>query len=181
MLEILFIFGVIGWLAGVAWEYLSSLAAFPTILASFVAVPLIASADYLTLIQQIGLVGLGQNRVPVPPERFYWTLYEPRLRWTLLWSGTLAIAGWWVAIDFPAALVCDGSSLTGWIAGALAMFGTARLVAHGVVYIRASQWFDKMAPWAVGICRRAMYRLSDNPDFLDSADPKRREKEKSIY
>ena len=96
-------------------------------------------------------------------------------------AGVLAVLGWATAIEWPAAIAGDASSLVGWGSGALAIMATARFVAHGVIYVRASQWFDQMAPWAVGFCRRAMYRLSDNPDFLDSADPKRREKEKSIY
>ncbi len=72
-------------------------------------------------------------------------------------------------------------SLAGWAAGLLAIFATARLAAYGTVYVRASHWFDRMAPWAVGICRRTLYRLSQNPDFLDTDDGKRREKEKSFY
>ena len=72
-------------------------------------------------------------------------------------------------------------SLAGWLAGGLAIISTSRFIAASVVYVRASQWFDKMAPWAVGICRRTMYRLSDNPDFLGPENPVQREKEKSIY
>ncbi len=181
MLEILFIFGVLGWLVGGAWEYISALAAFPTILTGMAAVPLLAGADYLTTVHRLELHGLDQARVPVPPERFYWGLHKSDLQHTLLWSGALTLLGWSAAIWWPADFAGDFRSLTGWVSGALAIMATARFVAHGVIYVRASQWFDQMAPWAVGFCRRAMYRLSDNPDFLDSVDPKRREKEKSIY
>ena len=181
MLEILFIFGVMGWLSGLAWEFLSGLAAFPTILAAFAAVPLIASADYLSTIHHLELAGLDESRVPVPPERFYWTLHRSQLLRTLGWSGPLAILAWWIALDFPADLALDSRSLLGWTSGALAIFATARFVARAIVYVRASHWFDRMAPWAVGVCRRTMYRLSDNPDFLDPANPKRRETEKTIY
>ena len=181
MLEILFIFGVIGWLAGFAWEFLSSLGAFPTILTAAAAVPMVAYADYLSIVERLELAGMAQNRVPVPPERFYWSLQRNRLRWLLFWNGLLAVAGWWVAIAYPAELSGECTSVVGWVAGGLAIFATARIVANGTVYVRASHWFDQMAPWAVGICRRTMYRLSQNPDFLDSVDVKRREKEKTIY
>ena len=75
------------------------------------------------------------------------------------------MAAWWVALDFPANLMLDARSLTGWASGAVAIFATGRFVARVIVYLRASHWFDRMAPWAVGVCRRTMYRLSDNPDF----------------
>ncbi len=181
MLEILFIFGLLGLLVGEAWEYLCSLAAFPTILTAFVAVPLVACADYLSTVHRLELAGLNQPRAPVAPERFYWLLHKPQLRRSLGWSGSLAVGFWAAAIEWPAELTCEASSLVGWMTGALAIASTARFGAHGVVYVRASHWFDKMTPWAVGLCRRTMYRLSDNPDFLDPADLGRREKEKSIY
>lgn len=181
MLEILFIFGVFGWLVGAFWEYLASLAAFPTILTAFAAVPLMACADYLSTVHQLELEGLNQRRVPIPPERFYWTLHKSRLQRALLWSGPLAVIAWSAALWWPADAAYDFPSLAGWVSGAVAISATARFVAHGIVYVRASHWFDRMTPWAVGICRRTMYRLSDNPDFLDPADLKRREQEKSIY
>ena len=181
MLEILFIFGLLGWLVGGAWEYLAALAAFPTILTAMAAVPLMAAADYLTTVHRLELHGLDQARVPVPPERFYWLLHKSELQRMLLWSSLLAVFSWSVAIEWPADFSYEAASVVGWISGALAILATARFVAHGVIYVRASQWFDQMAPWAVGFCRRTMYRLSDNPDFLDSADTKRREKEKTIY
>ena len=181
MLEILFIFGLLGWLVGAFWEYLSALAAFPTILTAFAAVPLVAWADYLSTVHRFDLEGLDEERVPVPPERFYWTLHKSHLLRTLRWSGPLTVFAWAAAVEWPADLSYDFRSLAGWSAGALAIFATSRFVAHGVVYLRASHWFDKMTPWAVGLCRRTMYRLSDNPDFLDPANPKRRDKEKSVY
>ena len=39
MLEILFIFGMLGLLLGQLWEYLSGLPSFPTLLVAFFAVP----------------------------------------------------------------------------------------------------------------------------------------------
>ena len=68
MLEILFIFGLLGLLTGTVWEYLSALAAFPTILAAMAAVPLIASADYLSTIHHLELGGLDEARKPIPPR-----------------------------------------------------------------------------------------------------------------
>lgn len=181
MFEILFIFGVFGWLLGAACEFLSSLDAFPTILTAFILVPLLACADYLEMLNRLELGGLRQRRDPVPPERFYWTLHRSRLLHTLYWLGPLAILMWAAAIRYPAAFSADVPSLVGWFSGLLAVLATARLTSTCAVYVHASRWFDKMAPWAVGLCRRTLYRLSDNPDFLAPDNPKRQEKETSIY
>lgn len=181
MMEILFLFGALGWLLGSCWEYLGTLEAFPTILAGFASIPLLSCANYLATLHRYELEGLHARRGPVPPERFYWTLYKGQLRRALAWSGPLAVAAWALAVRWPATFALDGASLVGWLSGALAIVSTARFIASSVVYVRASQWFDKMAPWAVGFCRRAMYRLSDNPDFLGPENPTRKEKEKSIY
>ena len=181
MMEILFLFGALGWLLGSCWEYLGTLDAFPTILVAFAAVPLLSCADYLTTLHRFELEGLDAQRGPVPPERFYWTIHRGQLRRALVLSGPLTLAAWAAAVEWPAALVSTPASLIGWISGGLAILATSRFIAASVVYVRASQWFDKMAPWAVGYCRRMMYRLSENPDFLGPENPSRKEKEKSIY
>ncbi len=181
MFEILFIFGLFGWLLGAACEFLSSLAAFPTILTALILVPLVACADYLDTIHRLELGGMHQRRDPVPPERFYWTLYRGRLLRTALWTVPVAVVAWTAAIRWPADMTLDGVSLLGWLSGAVAVLSTARFCSRCAVYVRAARWFDKMAPWAVGVCRRTLYRLSDNPDFLSPDNPRRREKEKSIY
>lgn len=181
MLEILFIFGAFGWLLGGACEYLSSLAAFPTILVAFLLVPLLACADYLEMLNRLELGGIHQRREPVPPERFYWSIHRDRLLRALYWLTPLAATAWAAAIWWPAALAWDGGSVTGWIAGLIAVAATARLTSTCAIYVHASRWFDKMTPWAVGICRRTLYRLSDNPDFLAPDNVERKEREKSVY
>lgn len=181
MLEILFIFGVIGWLLGMAWEYLSALQAFPTILVSFAAVPLVALTYYYETIHSSGLESIGKDRLPVPPERFYWSMRKSVLAWQIVGLAPLSVAGWAGAIRYPAEAVLTTPSVAGWLTGAVAIYATGRLITACVVYVRASHWFDRMAPWAVGACRRALYKFSDNPDFLDPSNPERREKEKTIY
>ena len=181
MFEILFIFGAFGWLLGAACEYLSGLAAFPTILTAFLLIPLLTCADYLEMLNKLELAGLHQRREPVPPERFYWRLHKERLLRNLLWTAPLSVAAWAAAIWWPAAFGRDFISICGWIFGAVAVLSTTRLTSLCAVYIHASRWFDKMAPWAVGVCRRTLYRLSDNPDFLAPENPERKAKETSIY
>ena len=56
---------------------------------------------------------------------------------------------------------------------------TARLIAWSVIYVRASHWFNRMAPWAVGLCRNALYRLSENPEFLGPGEKRLEPEEKS--
>ena len=181
MFEILFIFGAFGWLLGAACEYLSGLAAFPTILTGFILVPLLSCADYLETLNKLELAGLHQRRDPVPPERFYWTLHRSRLLRHIGWMAPAAALSWTAAIWWPADFSLAAASVTGWIAGLIAVASTTRFTSHCAAYIHASRWFDKMAPWAVGFCRRTLYRLSDNPDFLAPENPERREKETSIY
>ena len=181
MFEILFIFGVLGLLLGHLWEYLGNLPAFPTLLTAFFAVPLLARGDYLHLLERFRLEGVAQHRLPVPPERFYWTLQKSRLRQAVCWLPLVAGAAWWVALRWPAQLAWSVRSGAGWGAGLIAIVATARLIAAGTLYVRASQWFDRMAPWAIGFYRTTMYRISENPDFLGPENPKRQEKEKSVY
>ena len=181
MFEILFIFGAFGWLLGAACEYLSGLPAFPTILTGFLLIPLLSCADYLETLNKLELAGLHQRRDPVPPERFYWTLHRARLLRVIAWMTPIALVSWTAAIWWPAAFSPDTASLIGWVAGLVAVVSSTRLTSHCAAYIRASRWFDKMAPWAVGVCRRTLYRISDNPDFLAPDNPERRKKESSIY
>ncbi len=181
MLEILFIFGMLGLLLGQLWEYLSALPAFPTLLVAFFAVPLLTRADYLNLRERFRLEGLAQDRLPVPPERFYWTLQKRQLRHVVCLLPVVVAVAWFVALRWPADLALTLSALVGWVAGIVAILSTIRLIAAGTLYVRASQWFDKMAPWAVGLYRTTMYRISENPDFLGPDNPQQQEKEKSVY
>ena len=181
MLEILFIFGLLGLLLGTFLEYLASLQGFPTILTAFFVVPMLSWALYLELLRRFELEHIGAPRPPVPPERFYWTLHRTRLRITLLVSLPLAIVAWTAALEWPASLEPTSGSLSGWLAGATAILSTTAFASCLTIYVRASHWFDKMTPWAVGACRRSLYRISGNPDFLAPENPVREEKEKSIY
>ena len=181
MFELLFLCGLFALLLGTIWEHVTALAAFPTIVAACATVPLLAWADYLRLLQRLELGGLERRRAPVPPERFYWLLGKTRLRRTLAWTGAVSVAAWVAAIRYPAELAPTGPAAAGWLAGGVAILATSRFCAGATIYVRASQWFDKMAPWAVGFCRRSLYKLSDNPDFLDPGNPVRRDKEKSVY
>ena len=181
MFEILFIFGLLGLLLGTFCEFLASLAAFPTLLTAGVVVPLLGWVVYLEMLGHFGLAGINQPRPPVPPERFYWTLQRARLRLALLCLAPLAVGAWAAALEWPAELAWSGSSVTGWLTGAVAIIASALFVACTTIYVRASHWFDKMAPWVIGACRRSLYRMSENPDFLTSERPDRQEEEKSIY
>ncbi len=181
MFEILFIFGVLGLLLGHLWEYLSALPSFPTLLTAFFAVPVLARVDYLDLRERFRLEGLVQNRLPVPPERFYWTLQKSKLGHVVALLPLVVGTTWFIAVRWPAAVSVALGSLVGWTAGMAAILATSRLLAAGTLYVRASQWFDKMAPWAIGFYRTTMYRMSENPDFLGPENPRRQEKEKTIY
>ena len=182
MFEILFIFGLLGLLLGTICEFLSSLAAFPTLLTGLFVVPLLSWAVYLEMVRRWELDGLHQRRrQPVPPERFYWTLHRARLRLALVCLGPLACGAWAAALEWPAELAWTGSAVTGWVSGGVAIAATGLFAACATVYVRASHWFDRMAPWVVGACRRSLYRLSENPDFLTSDHPDRQEEEKTIY
>jgi hypothetical protein len=181
MFEILFIMGALGLLLGHFLQYLSSLHAFPTLLVAFFFIPLLARGDYLDLLERFRLEGLAEDRLPVPPERFYWTLQRSRLRQAVCWLPVVVALAWFVALRWPAALELNVASAAGWGAGVLAVLASARFLAAATLYVRASQWFDKMAPWAIGLYRTTMYRISENPDFLGPENPQRKEEEKSVY
>ena len=117
----------------------------------------------------------------MPPERFYWTLQRSQLRHVVCGLPFVVAAAWYVALRWPADLALTVPSIAGWSAGVVAILATIRLIAAVTLYVRASQWFDKMAPWAVGLYRTTMYRISDNPDFLGPENPQREEEEKSVY
>ena len=94
MMEILFLFGALGWLLGSCWEYLGTLDAFPTILVAFAAVPLISCADYLATLHRFELEAMDAHRGPVRPERFYWGMHQSQLRRAMAWSGPTTVAAW---------------------------------------------------------------------------------------
>jgi hypothetical protein len=187
MVEILFVLGLVGLLVVYTFEYLASLAAAPTLLTAACLVPLLAVWDYLHAVHVMHLEGAhvrrgeSRRRAPVPPERFYWLLNACRLRRQILWLAPIAILAWALALRCPAAMSLEPEDLAGWGFGAISIVATARLGARSILYWRASQWFDQMRPGVVGLYRRTMYRLSENPEFLGEENPRRRERENSIY
>lgn len=175
MIEILFLFGLLGWIMGMAWEYLSALPSFPTLIVATFAVPLLCWADYLATLQRLALERLGRAEEPIPPERFYWSLRKARVLAALPFLAAVSALAWAAALKSPANATATPGSVIGWVSGAIGMMALARLIAWSVIYVRASHWFNRMAPWAVGVCRNAMYRFSENPDFLGSKAPREEE------
>lgn len=189
MVEILFVLGLVGLLVVYTFEFLASLAAAGTLFAAAILVPLLGAWDYLHAMHAMHLEGAHarmhggsrRRREPVPPERFLWLLNARRLRRQLLWLTPIALSAWTLALCCPAAFSLEPEDLAGWGFGAISILATARLLARGVLYWRAAQWFDQMRPSVVGLYRRTMYRLSENPEFLGEENPRRRERENSIY
>jgi len=182
MLELLFVVALLSWAAINVLLYLASLPAAYTLLAGALAVPVLTWVLARWLVRWHGLDFLRSARRPVPPERFYWPGARRRLGIGTVAAGLLALASWPVALVWPAGNIIDAPSLTGWIAGALAIFATARLLAGLRIYIKASQRFDHLAPGLVGWLRQGLYRLSDNHEFLGE-EPLPREKRvrESVY
>jgi hypothetical protein len=175
MVEVLGIFGFFGWLILAFYEWLSSLQSFPAIVSATVLVPICALRDYRRLLRRFDLQGLSCQRDPVPPERFYWEINRGRLQWAMLWSGTVAIAGWSNAGWLPASWSLDLDSLVGWMNAGVGIFATGRFLSATFLFIKAAQWFDAMRPNVIGLIRMLMYKISDNYEFLGQrkADPER--------
>ena len=67
------------------------------------------------------------------------------------------------------------TSVAGWLNALAGILTLTRVISTGALYFQASQWFDASSPTVVGLLRRAMYRLSDNYEYLR---PTRRDPEK---
>jgi hypothetical protein len=175
MVEVLGIFGFLGWLILVSYEWLSSLQVFPAIVSGSVLIPICALRDYRRLRGRFHLQGLSSRRAPVPPEKFYWEINRGRLQCTMLWSGLVAIAGWTNASWLPASSSVDSDSIVGWINAGVGMLAAGRCLSATILFIKAAQWFDAMRPNVIGLFRMLMYKLSDNYEFLGQrkADPER--------
>jgi hypothetical protein len=175
MVEVLGIFGFLSWLILVSYEWLSSLQVFPAIVTGAVVIPIWALRDYRRLQGRFHLQGLRNRRSPVPPERFYWDINRGRLQRAMLWSGTVAVAGWSNASWLPASSSIDGDSIVGWMNAALGIMAASRFLSASILFIKAAQWFDAMRPNVIGLIRMLMYKLSDNYEFLGQrkADPER--------
>jgi hypothetical protein len=175
MVEVLGIFGFLSWLILVSYEWLSSLQVFPAIVTGTVVIPIWALRDYRQLQGRFHLQGIRNRRSPVPPERFYWDINRGRLQRTMLWSGTVAIAGWSNASWLPASSSIDCDSIVGWMNAGLGIMAASRFFSASILFIKAAQWFDAMRPNVIGLIRMLMYKLSDNYEFLGQrkADPER--------
>lgn len=175
MVEVLAIFGFLAWLFKVFYEWLSSLPVFPAIAIAGVLVPIFVIWDYQYLSRAWNLRGIFAKRDPIPPERFYWSAQEPKLRAMVMWLSVAAVAAWWNAATLPAGGLLDVESVVGWMNALVGILAASRVISLVALFFQASQWFDSMTPNLVGLLRRAMYKLSDNYEYLGQ---KRRDHEK---
>ena len=175
MVEVLSIFGSLSWLIFVFYEWLSSLPLFPALVAGAVFIPICALRDYRRLVRRLRLQGICSRRAPVPPERFYWEINRRRLQRAMIWSGTVAVAGWSNAGMLPASSSFNTESVVGWLNAGVGIFAASRFLSATVLSIKAAQWFDAMQPNVIGLIRLLMYKISDNYEFLGQrkADPER--------
>ena len=169
------IFGLVGWLFLTFLESLSRLPFFPAIVLAAILCPILSSRDYLSLSRVLKLHGIFVKRDPIPPERFYWATQKPRLRRMIRFVGILSACAWLDAGVLPASLELNLASMVGWLNALVGIVTLSRLISSAMLFFRASQWFDSMSPSFVGLFRQAMYRLSDNYEYLD---PKKRDPEK---
>jgi hypothetical protein len=166
MVELLIFLALLGWGVGIVIEFLSTLAAFPTLVAAALFIPVIAVLSYGRLLRIHRLEFLQSTRKFLPPERFYWPTQAARLRREMVISLLIALVAWPAAITFPAAVSFDIGSVTGWLCGAVAILSLALATARIRLFLKASQRFDRLTPWAIGSIRRFMFWISDNYDFL---------------
>jgi hypothetical protein len=175
MVEVLVIFGLVGWLFLTFLESLSRQPFFPALVAAAVLCPIFSIRDYCHLRQTWKLSGISLKRDPIPPERFYWITQKARLRQTYLFCGILSALAWFNTAVLPASCVVDLPSIVGWLNALVGIVTLSRVISATTLFFNASQWFDAMSPSIVGIVRQAMYKLSDNYEYLA---PKRRDPEK---
>ena len=175
MVEVLVIFGLVSWLVLTFLEALSRLPFFPAIVMAGILCPILSRWDYSNLSQVWKLRGLCSPREPIPPERFYWTAQKPRLRRVVRFCGLLSVLAWSNALLLPASSEFSLASMFGWLNAFVGTVTLIRAISAGILFFKTSQWFDAMSPKIVGFLRQAMYKLSDNYEYLG---PKRRDPEK---
>ena len=175
MVEVLVIFGLVGWLFLTFLESLSRLPFFPALVAAALLCPVLSRRDYLYLLQTWKLGGISSKRDPIPPERFYWTTQRARLRRTYFFFGVLSALAWCNAAFLPASSEVSLTSIVGWLNALVGIVTLSRVISAATLFFKASQWFDAMSPRIVGMIRQAMYKLSDNYEYLG---PKKRDPEK---
>jgi hypothetical protein len=175
MVEVLIIFGLLGWLFLTFLEWLSTLPVFPAVVIAAVLCPILSARDYLRLTRTWKLRGIYSNRDPIPPERFYWVLQRIRLQHTIILFTVPSALAWCNAVLLPASLDVNLASIVGWLNSLVGILTLSRVVSATALFFKASQWFDAMSPTLVGLLRRAMYKLSDNYEYLGQ---KKRDPEK---
>jgi hypothetical protein len=175
MVEVLVIFGLVGWLILTFLETLSRLPFFPAIVMGAVLCPILSRQDYSSLSQIWKLRGIYSPREPIPPERFYWTSQKPRLRRVIRFFGVLSALAWCNAVLLPASFEFSLPSMVGWLNAFVGTVTLSRAISAGILFFKTSQWFDAMSPRFIGLLRQAMYKLSDNYEYLGS---KRQDPEK---
>ena len=175
MVEVLVIFGLVGWLFLTFLESLSRLPFFPAIVAAAIICPVLSRRDYLSLTRAWKLRGICAKRDPIPPERFYWPAQKPRLRQVILRCAILSTFSWCNVAILPASYEVNLASIFGWLNALVGIVTLTRVISAATLFFNASQWFDAMSPKFVGFLRQAMYKLSDNYEYLG---PKKRDSEK---
>ncbi len=175
MVEVLVIFGLVSWLFLTFLESLSRLPFFPAIIAAAVICPVLSRRDYLNLSQTWRLRGISSKRDPIPPERFYWVPQKRRLRQATLCFGLLSMSAWCNTAVLPASCEVSLASIVGWLNAVVGIVTLSRAISAATLFFNASQWFDAMSPKFIGLFRQAMYKLSDNYEYLG---PKKRDPEK---
>jgi hypothetical protein len=175
MVEVLVIFGFLSWLFLAFLQWLSTLPAFPAMLAGAILCPLLSMRDYGYLIRAWRLQGVVSKRDPIPPERFYWIPQKRRLRRMTLVCTVLSLFAWSNALILPASSEISLASVFGWANAVLGIVTLTRTISTATLYYSASQWFDAQSPGFVRLLRQAMYKLSDNYEYLH---PTKRDHEK---
>jgi hypothetical protein len=175
MVEVLVIFGLAGWLLLTLLQALSRVPFFPAIVTAAVLCPILSRRDYLHLIRAWKLRGITSKREPIPPERFYWVSQKPRLRRFIRLFSILSVFAWWNTAVLPASSEVSLSSIVGWLNAFVGIMTLSRAISAATLFFKASQWFDAMSPRIIGLLRHAMYKLSDNYEYLG---PKRPDPEK---
>jgi hypothetical protein len=166
MVEVLFLLGLLGWLFLTLLEWLRSLSVFPAIVVASVFCPMVVARDYFSLVQHWQLSGMVTHREPIPPERFYWPVQQLRLKRRIFFLGLCSVLAWLNAAILPASLDSTVPSIVGWLNAAVGILTLGHATSSTILFFSASQWFDAMRPTVVGVLRQAMYRLSDNYEYL---------------
>ncbi len=183
MVEALFLLGMLGWLVVTCWEWLAAQPAFATFCAGFFFVPVAYVTERARLAFAHDLLPLDtrRERTPLPPEIFYWELRRGALLRQNLLLGALSAIAWVAAAVYPAGFALTSVPVLGWIFGASAILGTARVFAGTSVYFHASQWFDPMRPAIIGCYRKMMFWLSEDAGFLGRLRQPTAQREKAVY